>query len=58
VLQKEDNEWIKKCIKYEVEGAKRRGRSKKTWEKIVQKDRQACKLNRENAMVAIDGGSR
>jgi len=33
-----------------VEGARLRGRPKKTWTEIVEKDCQACKLNRENAM--------
>jgi len=33
-----------------VEGARQRGRPKKTWSEIVQKDRQACKLNKEDAM--------
>jgi len=28
VLQKEDNDWLKKCIEYEVEGARPRGRPK------------------------------
>jgi len=35
VLRKEDNDWMKKCIKYEVEGARQRGRPKKTWRVIV-----------------------
>ena len=30
VLQKEDNDWEKKCMEYEVEGARPRGRLKKT----------------------------
>jgi len=30
VLQKEDNDWVKKCMEYEVEGARPRGRPKKT----------------------------
>jgi len=51
VLRKEDSEWVKKCIQYEVEGAKPRGRPKKTWREIVEKDCQACGLNREVAMV-------
>ena len=38
VLQKEDNDWVKKCMQYEVEGARPRGRSKKTWREIVEKD--------------------
>ena len=31
VLQKEDNDWVKKCKEYEVQGARPRGRPKKTW---------------------------
>jgi len=50
VLRKEDNDWVKKCIEYEVEGATPRGRPKKTWREIVEKDCQARKLNREYAM--------
>ena len=30
VLRKEDNDWVKKCMEYEVEGARPSGRSKKT----------------------------
>jgi len=37
-------------MKYEVEGARPRGRPKKIWRETVQKDGQACKLNREDAM--------
>jgi len=35
---------------YEVEGARSRGRPKRTWRQVVQKDCQARKLNREDAM--------
>jgi len=37
----------------EVEGARPRGRPKKTWREIVVKDCQARKLNREDAMDCI-----
>jgi len=30
VLRKEYNEWVKKCLEYEVEGARLRGRPKRT----------------------------
>ena len=50
VLWKEDNDWVKKCMEYEVAGARLRRRPKKTWTEVVQKDCQACKLNREDAM--------
>jgi len=50
VLQKEDTDWVKKCIEYEVEGSRPRGRPKRTWREVVQKDCQAHKLNCEDAM--------
>ena len=31
VLQKEDDDWVKKCKEYEVEGPRPRGRPKRTW---------------------------
>jgi len=37
-------------MEYEVKGARPRGRPKKTWREIVEKDCQARKLNREDAM--------
>jgi len=50
VLRKEDNDWVKKCMEYEVEGARPRGRPKKTWREIMEKDCKARGLNREDAM--------
>jgi len=34
-------------MEYEVEGARPRGRPKKTWTEVVQKDCEACKLNND-----------
>jgi len=34
VLRKEENDWVKKCMEYEVEGARPRGRPKNTWREI------------------------
>ena len=31
VLQKENNDWVKKCMEYEDEDARLRSRPKKTW---------------------------
>ena len=50
VLRKENTDWVKKCTEYEVEGSKPRGRLKTTLREVVQKDCQACSLNREDAM--------
>ena len=50
VLQKEDTDWVKKCMEYEVEGSRPRGRPKRTWKEVVQKDCQVCNLNKEDAV--------
>jgi len=50
VLRKEDNDWVKKCMKYEVKGFRPRGIPNRTWQEVVQKDCQARKLNRKDAM--------
>jgi len=47
---KKHNDWVKKCMEYEMEGARPRGRPKKTWTEIVEKGCQACKLNKEDNM--------
>ena len=50
VLRKEDNDWVKKCMKYVAEGSRPRGRPKMTWIEVVQRDCKARELSRENAM--------
>jgi len=40
---------VKKCMEYKVEGARPRGRPKKTRREIVEKDCQTQGLNREDA---------
>jgi len=50
VLRKEDNDWVKKYMEYEMEGARPKGRPKKSWREIVEKDCQAHKLNKEGAV--------
>ena len=50
VLRKDDDDWVKKCMEYEVEGPRPRGRPKRTWREVVKEDCLACKLNTEDAM--------
>ena len=50
VLRKDDDDWVKKCLEYEVEGPRPRGRPKRTWTEVVAKDCQAHKLNKEDAV--------
>jgi len=50
VLRKEGDDWVKKCMEYEVEGTQPRGRAKRTWKEVVKEVCQACKLNTEDAV--------
>jgi len=56
--KKEDNDWVKNCMEYEVQDARPRGRLKRTWREVVQKDCQARKLNRKVAVDRSRCGSR
>jgi len=51
VLRKDDDDWVKKCMEYEVEGPRPRGRQKRTWREVVCGDCHARKLNKEDAMA-------
>ena len=35
VLRKDDDDWVKKCMEYEVEGSRPRGKPKRTWKEVV-----------------------
>jgi len=50
VLRKVNDDWVKKCTEYEVEGPRPRGRPKRTWREVVEKDCQACKQKKEDAV--------
>jgi len=44
--QHPSTDWVKKCVEYEVEGSRPKGRPKRTWKEVVQ----ARNLNKEDAM--------
>ena len=50
---KSPNNWVKKYMEYQVEGARPTGRPKKAWTEIVEKDCQARRLNTEDVMDCI-----
>jgi len=54
VLRKEDDDWVKKCMEYEVEDPRPRGRPKRIWREVVEKHCQARKLNKEDAVMSDD----
>ena len=56
MLRKEDNDWVnndwvKKCMECEVVSSRPRGRPKRTWLEVVQRDCQVRGLSRDDAMV-------
>ena len=54
VLRKDDNDWVKKCMEYEVVGSRPRGRPKRTWLEVVQRDCQVRGLSKDDAMEEDD----
>ena len=38
VLRKVDDDWVKKCMEYEVGGSRPMGRPKRTWKEVVRED--------------------
>jgi len=50
VVRKEDTDSVQKCMEYTAEGSRPRGKPKRTWKEVVQKDCQARNLNKEDAM--------
>ena len=53
MLLKEDTYWVQKCMEYEAQGSRARGRPKWTCREVVQKDCQARNLNRDDAVDRI-----
>jgi len=49
-MRKKDDDWVKQCTEYEVEGPRPRGRPKRTWREVVREDCLPRKLNTEDVM--------
>ena len=49
----EDDDWMKKCMEFEVEGPRPRGRPKRTCREVVKKDCKVRKLNTEDATRVV-----
>ena len=49
VLRKDENDWVKKCMDFEVEGTRGRGRPKMTWCEVIEKDMRERGMKREDA---------
>jgi len=53
LLRKEDNDWVKKCMQHEVDGARPRGRPKKIWRKIWRKTVSHVNLTGRMPLIVI-----
>jgi len=49
VERKDDNDWVRRCITWEVEGIRQRGRPKKTWWDCVKNDMESLGLSQNDA---------
>jgi len=50
ILRKDEEDWVRKCMDYEIDGKRPRGRPEKTWKDSVEKDMVARGLSRGDAM--------
>ena len=51
-LLRKDDDWVKKCMEYEVEGPRPRGKPKRTWRQVIEKDCQTGQL----LWTVVNGG--
>jgi len=49
VERKDDNDWVRRCITWEVEGIRLRGRPKKSWWDCVKNDMESLGLSQKDA---------
>jgi len=49
VEREDDNDWVKRCIRLELEGIRQRGRPKKTWWDCVKDDMESLGLSEKDA---------
>ena len=47
-IRKDDDDWVKKIMLFEVEGKRGWGRLRMTWSQVVEKDMRECGLKRED----------
>ena len=53
--RKDDNDWVKRCITWEVEGTRQSGRPKKTWWDCVKNNMEGLGLYQKDDWIYGDG---
>ena len=49
MLRKDDDDWVKKIMSFEVEGKRGQGRPRMTWSQVMERDMREYGLKREDA---------
>ena len=50
VLRKEESDWVRRCVFYEIDGSRGKGRPKISWKKLVESDMLKSGLGYEDAL--------
>jgi len=53
VERKDDSDWVKRCITWEIEGIRQRGRPRETWWICVENDMESLGLSQKDARSRI-----
>ena len=52
-VERREGEWVKKCMELKVTGKVGRGRPKRTWREVIEKDISVVGLRRQDAMDRV-----
>ena len=52
-VERREGEWVKKCMELKVTGKVGRGRPKRTWREVIEKDMSVAGLKRQDAMDRV-----
>ena len=52
-VERREGEWVKKCMEIKVTGKVGRGRPKRTWREVIEKDMSVVGLRRQDAMDRV-----
>ena len=55
VMRKGDDDWVKKCMEYRVEGRRPVGRPRKTWLESVEADMPNLRSTKKMSMIEGNG---
>ena len=51
VERKDGSDWVKKCVDFNVDGCRQKGRPRKSWMEVVCRDMKSLGLRTEDALI-------